>query len=103
MMLAKLKALNDKAALALAAAYGSALCIWMFAGFSIIGAFVPDMVLAKMLYWSNAAQLVFCPLSVYVSALVLRRQQAMKAKHDETHALVKEMHTHVKTNHPGGV
>lgn len=100
-MLSRLKALNDRAALALAAAYGSALTIWTFAGYSLIGAFVPDSTLATMLYWSNAAQLVFCPLSVYVGKLMLDKQGVSHAKHDELAAKVDAIHDHIKNT--GGV
>lgn len=94
-MIARLKALNDKAALKLAAIYGAGLTIWIFAGYSIVGAFVPDDTLAKMLYWSNAAQLVFCPLSVYVQTLVLDRQKTMHAKHDDMAQRVDEIHAQI--------
>lgn len=81
--------LNDKAAFRLAAFYGAAITIWLFALYSLMGA-----VFAKeqptMLYWSNAAQLVFCPLMVYVGNKLGASQQA---KADADHQAL----THIAT------
>jgi hypothetical protein len=94
----------------LAAVYGAGLTIWLFAGYSIIGVFVPDDALARMLYWSNAAQLVFCPLSVYVANLALRRQQAtvdkvheLHGKVHDIHAKVEDIHTQITDDSTGGM
>lgn len=66
---------NDWAALRLAAFYGAAVTIWLFALYSVLGAvFTKEQV--TLLFWSNAAQLVFCPLMVYVGNLLGKGQQA---------------------------
>ncbi|HEY6278718.1 MAG TPA: hypothetical protein VIX86_20590 [Streptosporangiaceae bacterium] len=67
---------NNWAALRLAAFYGAAATIWLFAVYSLFGALVSQQQQVTMLYWSNAAQLVFCPLMVYVGNLLGRGQQA---------------------------
>ena len=72
--------LNDAAAFRLAAFYGAAITIWLFACYSVLGAvFSSEQV--TLLYWSNAAQLVFCPLMVYVGNQ-LGKGQAAKADAD---------------------
>ena len=92
-MLAKLKALNDRAALWLSRLYGNPLMIWASILFSLVGAFVSDEVLAKMLYWSNSAQLIFCFVSVYVSTLVLVKSHQSAKKHDALAKKVDEIHS----------
>lgn len=80
---------NDFAAFKLAALYGAAVTIWLFACYSILGAvFAKEQV--TLLYWSNAAQLVFCPLMVYVGNKLGKSQQA---KADADH----EALTHIAT------
>ena len=83
------KGANNWAAVRLAALYGAAATIWLFAAYSVLGAvFVSHQV--TLLYWSNAAQLVFCPLMTYVGNQ-LGKQQAAKA--DADHASL----THIAT------
>jgi hypothetical protein len=84
------KKVNDWAALRLAGVYGAAATIWAFAAYSLFGAAVSNSTQNHMLYWSNAAQLVFCPLMVYVGNLIGRGQQA---KADADH----EALTHIAT------
>lgn len=72
---------NDLAAFKLAAFYGAAITIWLFALYSVMGAVFPAEQVT-MLYWSNAAQLVFCPLMVYVGN---KLDKAQKAKEDADH------------------
>lgn len=73
----KIKTVNDFAALKLAAFYGAALTIWLFALYTMLGAiFVKEQ--PTLLYWSNGAQLVFCPLMVYVGNLISKKADAKK-------------------------
>lgn len=110
-MLAKLRELNDRAAIGLSKVYGNPLMIWASIAFSLVGAFVSDEILSKMLYWSNSAQLVFCFVSVYVSALLLvrshasaKKQAELAQKHDDLHAKVDEIHARIKgQDDTGGV
>lgn len=68
---------NDFAALKLAAFYGAALTIWLFALYTMLGAiFVKEQ--PTLLYWSNGAQLIFCPLMVYVGNLISKKADAKK-------------------------
>lgn len=84
-----LRRVNDSAAFRLAAFYGAAATIWLFACYSILGAvFTGEQV--TLLYWSNAAQLVFCPLMVYVGNQLGSGQQA---KADADHQAL----THIAT------
>lgn len=84
-----IKKVNDHAALRLAAFYGAAVTIWLFAAYSMLGAvFVSQQ--PTMLYWSNAAQLIFCPLMVYVGNLLGKGQSA---KADADHLAL----THIAT------
>jgi hypothetical protein len=87
--------LNDKAALGLMAVYGMAITIWLFALYSLLGAFVSNSVQNNMLYWSNAAQLVFCPLSIYVGKLVLKSHKEIHRKTDENSAKLDAIHKHL--------
>lgn len=73
---------NDWAAFRLAAIYGAALTIWLFAAYTFLGA-VFTRQQPTLLYWSNGAQLVFCPLMVYVGNRLGKGQQA---KADADHA-----------------
>jgi hypothetical protein len=83
-----LKSFNDTAALKLFTFYGAALTIWLFALYSFLGAFVSNDTLNHMLYWSNAAQLIFCPLSLYAVNLLHTQQKV-------THDGVKAIHKHL--------
>ena len=83
------KKANDWAAFRLAALYGAALTIWLFAIYSTLGV-VFSKYQVTLLYWSNAAQLVFCPLMVYVGNLLDKKA---KAKADADH----EAMTHIAT------
>lgn len=85
-----LKKVNDWAALRLAAVYGAAITIWLFAAYSMGGALVSNTTQNHMLYWSNAAQLIFCPLMVYVGNLLGKGQSA---KADADHQAL----THIAT------
>jgi hypothetical protein len=71
-----LQRFNDRFALRLGSLYGAAFTIWIFAGYSFIGALVGNSTRDCMLFWSNSAQLVFCPLSLYAATLLRRRDQA---------------------------
>lgn len=64
-----MKEINNKFAVGLSKVYGNPLLIYACIVFSLFGAFVSADVLNKMTFWSNAIQLVFCPLSVYVALL----------------------------------
>lgn len=77
----KMVRFNDFLAIKLVALYGTAFAIWLFAAYSLAGALVGDKTLAHMLYWSNAAQLTFCPASLYVGN-ILQKQAAKKAEAD---------------------
>ena len=91
--------LNDAAAFKLMALYGTALTIWLFALYSLTGALVTNDTQAHMLYWSNAAQLVFCPLSIYVGNKIMADQKKIHAKHDANAAQIAAIHTHIDDNH----
>lgn len=91
----KIVRLNNWAALRLMAIYGAAITIWVFALYSLLGALVSPTTQNTMLFWSNAAQLVFCPLSIYVGNLVLKNHKQQAAKQDELHAKVDAIHTHL--------
>lgn len=70
-----LRTANDWAAFRLAAIYGAAITIWLFAAYTFLGA-VFTAQQPTLLYWSNGAQLVFCPLMVYVGNRLGKGQQA---------------------------
>lgn len=85
----KLAAINNWAALKLAACYGAAVTIWLFMLYSLLGAiFSREQV--ELLYWSSGAQLVFCPLMVYVGNVL---GKDAKAKADADHQAL----THIAT------
>lgn len=95
---------NDWAALKLAAFYGAAVTIWLFALYTLLGAVFTKQQ-PTLLYWSNGAQLVFCPLMVYVGNLISKQANAKKeADHialthlantgDEIHALLELVAEH---------
>jgi hypothetical protein len=83
--------LNNWAALKLMALYGAAITIWLFALYSLLGAVVSSSTQNHMLYWSNAAQLVFCPLSIYVGSKLLK-------SHKDTNDKITEIHKHITQN-----
>lgn len=95
----RLKAASDRAALALAALYGSALTIWAFTAYSLLGAVVTPDARDVLLYWGSAAQLVYCPLAVYVAKLVLDRQKTTHAKVDDLHGKFHDLHQKVTDIH----
>jgi len=84
----KIVKLNDWAALKLMAVYGAAITIWLFALYSLLGAVVSNSTQNHMLYWSNAAQLVFCPLSIYVGTKLLKT-------HKDTNDKITAIHKHL--------
>lgn len=90
--LVALKRFNDRFAIGLSNLYGNPLLIWVSIAFSISGAFVTDVVLGKMTYWSNAAQLIFCFVSVYTALLNLKAHKEMKAGHEEHAKKIDEIH-----------
>ncbi len=71
----ELRKANDWAAFRLAAIYGAAITIWLFALYTFTGAIFTAQQ-PTLLYWSNGAQLVFCPLMVYVGNRLGKGQQA---------------------------
>ena len=81
----RLKTMNDAFAVGLSKAYGTPLAIWFCILFSLCGAFVAADVLNKMTFWSNAIQLVFCPLSIYVSSITLKHTHDQKKKIELIH------------------
>ena len=87
--------LNERMALKLMALYGMAITIWLFALYSLTGAVVSSSTQNHMLYWSNAAQLVFCPLSIYVGNTILKHNKAQADKADEMHEHIKAIHKQV--------
>lgn len=105
-ILKKIVEANDWAALKLMAFYGLAVTIWLFAVYSLLGAVVSSDTQSHMLYWSNAAQLVFCPLSIYVGKKIMNKSeshhQELKAQatqhHKEHMDFLKKAHPTVKEN-----
>lgn len=89
------KKVNDSFAVGLQKLYGQPLTIWLCILFSIFGAFVGSETLNKMTFWSNAVQLVFCPLSIYVASLALRKQNENKKHLDKLHDKVDAVHEHL--------
>jgi len=87
--------INDWAALKLMAIYGMAITIWLFALYSLLGAVVSSSTQNNMLYWSNAAQLVFCPLSIYVGKMVLKSHKEIHRKTDENADKLDAIHKHL--------
>lgn len=96
-ILKSLKKVNDWAAFKLAAIYGAAITIWIFAVYSLLGALVSNETQNHMLYWSNAAQLVFCPLMVYVGNQINKshkeNSKQIKANHEEVIKHIKRVHS----------
>lgn len=84
------KRITDLLATKLSAIYGNPIMIWASIIFTIIGAFVTDEVLNKMLYWSNGAQLIFCFVSVYVALLSVQSHKKHAEKLDAIHKALKE-------------
>lgn len=74
--------LNNWAAFKVAAFYGSAAAIWLFALYSMLGAVVSNDTQNHMLYWSNGIQLVFCAVMTFVGNQLGKSQ---KAKEDADH------------------
>lgn len=100
---AGVKRVNDWAAFKLAGLYGAALTIWLFAVYSTLGAvFTGQQV--TLLYWSNSAQLVFCPLMVYVGNQLDKNSRAKADVDHETFThiatVVDEINARVKANQP---
>lgn len=87
--------LNDWAALKLMAIYGMAITIWIFALYSLLGAVVSSSTQNHMLYWSNAAQLVFCPLSIYVGKKLVDNQKTHKQDMTDLHTKIDAVHKHL--------
>lgn len=94
-LLANIKKANDAFAVGLQKLYGTPITIWLCILFSVFGAFVTADVLNKMTFWSNAVQLVFCPLSIYVSGLALKKQSENKKHLDALHDKVDAVHEHL--------
>lgn len=78
----KLKSINDWGATHLSKIYANPLLIWACVVFTLWGAFVDTTTLGKMTYWSNGVQLIFCPLSVYLSVLSLKKHAEAKERHE---------------------
>lgn len=74
------------------AVYGAALTIWIFALYSLAGALVSSDTQNHMLYWSNAAQLIFCPLSIYVGSKIMQHQKKQADNHEELKAQIEQHH-----------
>ena len=77
---------NDQVAQGISKVYGNPLMIWASIFFSICGAFVSAAVLAKMTYWSNAFQLVYCFVSVYLAIQNVSHAVKLHHSHKELHA-----------------
>lgn len=73
---------NTRLAFAVAAAYGAAVTIWLFAAYTLLGAAEPHL-LTILLFWSNGIQLVFCAVMTFVGNVTQRQLQA-KADADHT-------------------
>lgn len=95
-MFKKIKRINDWAAFKLAAVYGAAITIWVFALYGLAGAFVSTDTQNHMLYWSNAAQLVFCPLMVYVGNQLSKNHKEVQKNHSEHMAKLESIHNSIK-------
>jgi len=80
---------NTKLAFAVAAAYGAAVTIWLFTGYTLLGVVRPSW-LTALLFWSNGVQLVFCAVMTFVGNVISRQQQA---KNEADHAA----QTHIAT------
>lgn len=81
---------NNWAAFRLAAIYGSAVTIWMFTLYSILGGLAKGNAQVALLTWSNGVQLVFCAVMTFVGNQLTKSQGA---KADADH----EALTHIAT------
>jgi hypothetical protein len=84
--------LNRAAAFKVAAFYGSAAAIWIFAVYSMLGAVVSNGTQNHMLYWSNGVQLVFCAVMTFVGNQLGKSQNA---KADADHQALTSIHNTV--------
>lgn len=80
---------NTRLAFAVAAAYGAAVTIWLFVGYTLLGVVKPGW-LTELLFWSNGVQLVFCAVMTFVGNQLAKSGQA---KADADHAAL----THIAT------
>ena len=79
---------NSRLAFAVAAAYGAAVTIWVFVGYTLIGVVKPSW-LTTLLFWSNGVQLVFCAVMTFVGNVIQKQGQA---KADADHEALTSIH-----------